>query len=83
MDNPSHEEFYKDFFNGGGNSLLARAQYFRDRNPTIALLASSAEVSTMVGRGFTADNVQKMVQLKDASELIVLDTLLKRTRLLR
>ena len=75
VDNPSHEEFYKDFFNGGGNSL-ARAQNFRDRNPTIAMLARSADVSTMVGRSFTADNVQKMVQLKDASELIVLDTLL-------
>jgi uncharacterized protein (DUF1800 family) len=75
VDNPSHEEFYKDFFNGGGNSL-ARAQNFRDKNPTIAMLARSADISTMVGRSFTADNVQKMVQLKDASELIVLDTLL-------
>ncbi|MEO9062357.1 MAG: hypothetical protein ABI270_10000 [Nitrosospira sp.] len=75
VDNPSHEEFYNDFFNGGGNSL-ARAQNFRDRNPTIALLARSADVSTMVGRNFTADNVQKMVQIKDASELIVLDMLL-------
>ncbi len=75
VDNPRHEEFYKDFFNGGGNNV-ARAQNFRDRNPAMAMLARSADVSTMVGRSFTAGNVQKMVQLKDASELIVLDTLL-------
>jgi hypothetical protein len=74
-ENPRHEEFYKEFFNGGANNV-ARAQNFRDRNPTMAMLARSADVSTMVGRDFTADNVQKMVQLKDASELIVLDTLL-------
>ncbi|HEY6043747.1 MAG TPA: hypothetical protein VIU43_02515 [Nitrosospira sp.] len=75
MDNPSHEEFYKDFFNGGSNNV-ARAQNFRDRNPAMAMLASGADVSTMVGRSFTVSNVQKMVQLKDASELVVLDTLL-------
>ena len=75
VDNPSHEEFYKDFFNGGSNNV-ARAQNFRDRNPAMAMLARGADVSTMIGRSFTADNVQKMVQLKDASELIVLDTLL-------
>ena len=75
VENPRHEEFYKDFFNGGSNNVV-RAQNFRDRNPAMAMLARGTDVSTMVGRSFTVDNVQKMVQLKDASELIVLDTLL-------
>ena len=74
-ENPRHERFYTEFFNGGANHIV-RAQNFRDKSPIVALLARSADISTLVGRSFTADNVQRMVQLKDAADLIVIDTLM-------
>jgi hypothetical protein len=73
--NPTGESFYAEFFNGGANNV-ARAANFRDRNPTVALLAHSGDISTLVGRTFTVDNVQKMVQIRDAADLIVIDTLM-------
>ena len=73
--NPTNEQFYKEFFNGGSNNL-ARAVTFRDKNQIVAMLARPADVSTFVGRTFTTDNVQTMVQLKDAADLIVIDTLM-------
>ena len=74
-ENPRHERFYTEFFNGGANNLV-RAQNFRDKNPIVGMLAHNADISTLVGRSFTAENVQKMVQLKDAADLIVIDTLM-------
>jgi hypothetical protein len=74
-ENPTHESFYTEFFNGGANNI-ARALNFRDKNPLVGLLARNANISTLVGRSFTAQNVQKMVQLKDAADLIVIDTLM-------
>jgi hypothetical protein len=73
--NPTNEQFYKEFFNGGSNNI-ARAATFRDKNPIVAMLARKADVSTFVGRTFTTENVQTMIQLKDAADLIVIDTLM-------
>jgi hypothetical protein len=73
--NPTGESFYTEFFNGGANNV-SRATNFRDRNPIVALLARNADISGLVGRTFSAENVQKMVQLRDASDLIVIDTLM-------
>jgi hypothetical protein len=74
-ENPTHESFYKEFFNGGANNV-ARALNFRDKNPLVGMLAHNVGISTLVGRSFTAENVQKMVQLKDAADLIVIDTMM-------
>ena len=74
-ENPTKEDFYKEFFNGGANNL-ARARNFRDSNPIVRMLARNADISTLVGRNFTTENVQKMVQLKDAADMIVIDTLM-------
>jgi hypothetical protein len=74
-ENPKHESFYTEFFNGGANNLV-RALNFRDKNPLVGILARNVDISTLVGRSFTAPNVQKMVQLKDAADLIVIDTLM-------
>lgn len=73
--NPGKEAFYKEFFNGGADGPV-RAVNFRDRNPTMALLSQQAEISRVVGREFNPVNVQKMVQIKDASEMIILDTIM-------
>ena len=74
-ENPTKEEFYKEFFNGGGNNV-ARARNFRDNNPIVRMLARNADISTLVERNFTTENVQKMTQLKDAADMIVIDTLM-------
>jgi len=37
-ENPTKEEFYKEFFNGGANNV-ARAQNFRNGEPIIGMLA--------------------------------------------
>jgi hypothetical protein len=73
--NPRGESFYPEFFNGGTNNV-GRAINFRDRNPTVALLARTDDISGLIGRAFTVENVQRMVQLRDASDLIVIDTLM-------
>ena len=73
--NPHKEKFYQEFFNGGANNV-ARAVNFRDRNPIVGLLSRNADITTLVGRSFTVDNVQKMVQLRDAANMIVIDTLM-------
>jgi len=74
-ENPRHESFYTEFFNGGANNLV-RALNFRDKNAIVGTLAHNADIRTLVGRSFTAENVQKIVQLKDAADLIVIDTLM-------
>ncbi len=74
-ENPRKEDFYKEFFNGGRNNV-ARARSFRDNNPIVRLLARNADIGSLVGRDFTTENVQKMVQLKDAADMIVIDTLM-------
>jgi hypothetical protein len=73
--NPTKEAFYREFFNGGANNV-ARAINFRDKNPTVAMLARNTDIGTLVSRNFTAENVQRMQQLKDAADLIVIDTLM-------
>jgi hypothetical protein len=73
--NPTGESFYKEFFNGGGNNVT-RAINFRDHNPTVAQLARSDDIGALVGRTFTAENVQAMVRLRDAAALIVIDTIM-------
>ncbi|MEJ2377242.1 MAG: hypothetical protein P8Y71_18160 [Pseudolabrys sp.] len=73
--NPRGESFYKAFFNGGGNNV-SRARRFRDNNPIVRMLARKTDISTLVGGDFTTQNVQKMVQLKDAADMIVIDTLM-------
>jgi hypothetical protein len=65
--NPDHEQFYKEFFNGGSTNV-ARAAAFRDKNPIVAMLARNTDISTFVGRTFTTDNVQTTVQLKEAAD---------------
>ena len=73
--NPSKDLFYKEFFNGGADNV-SRTTNLRDKNPIISALSKQADIDSIVGTSFTAANVQLMTQLKDASDMIVLDTLL-------
>ncbi len=75
-DNPSGEESYaSDFYNGGPNQP-ARYVNFKAKNLVYKALTSATSAQSMVGRDFTAGNVQKMEQLKDLADMIVLDTML-------
>ena len=54
----------------------AEWRIFATKDSIVALLAHNADINTLVGRTFTAENVQKMLQLTDAANLIVIDTLI-------
>jgi hypothetical protein len=63
------------FFNGGADKN-ARAARFKANNPVVKLLNKRAPVDTFIPREFKAANVRKLQQMKDASDFIVLDTLM-------
>ncbi len=69
------ESFYKEFYNGGANAL-SKAENFRDRNPIVKQLADSRPLGETVGHELNEANLQKVMNLIDASEMIVLDTIL-------
>lgn len=74
LDDPK-SDLYKEFFNSGRDNV-ARAEAFRDRNPIALNLAKRADIATIVPREFNAANVQKLIQIKEAGDMIILDTLL-------
>ncbi|MFN8943342.1 MAG: hypothetical protein ACK5WZ_01805 [Pseudobdellovibrionaceae bacterium] len=68
--NPKKEERYQpEFFNGGTDRVAA----FRDSN---SIYRSLRTANLTVPRTFNKENVQKMVQLRDAADFILLDTIL-------
>lgn len=73
--NPRGEEKYSEMFHsasGGGT----RAEAFRDKNPIYALLTKTKAINEIVGQEFNKENLQKVIQMRDVSEFILLDTLL-------
>jgi hypothetical protein len=72
--NPTGEAKYSEMFTPS-KAGETRAAAFGARNAIFQDLRKSADVSQIVGRGFTAANVQKMQQLKDAADMVLLDTL--------
>jgi hypothetical protein len=75
QENPRNEERYSEMFNGGADTQ-ERAIRFGARNPIYALLKDGRGVRQLVGNSFTVENAQKLQQMKDVSELIVMDTIL-------
>lgn len=73
--NPKGEAFYKEMFQGGANQV-SRTANFRDRNPTFQLLKSANETRSFVGTQFNTANVQKILQMKNISDMIIMDTIL-------
>lgn len=67
--NPRGEEFYQEFFNKGAD----RVEAFKNSNKIYKELTES---SLNVGREFTLANVQKIQQLKDLADMLVMDTVL-------
>ena len=67
--NPRNESLYKEFVSEGPNKIEA----FRNENPIFATL-QKAELN--VSRNWTKANVQAFAQLKDLSDMILIDTIM-------
>ncbi len=67
--NPKKESFYSEFFNKGEDRIAA----FKERN---ALYKELKKSNLNVGRDWNPANVQRMVQLRDMADMILLDTIL-------
>lgn len=77
--NPRGEESYLEFFNQPGmadDHQQKMTAKFRDENPIFLKVASQSPLSAIVGGDFTQTNVQTFMQMRDASEMVLLDTLL-------
>lgn len=68
--NPRGEQKYKEFFNGSG---AAGPAAFRDKNPIYKSLTNPVLAAS---RTLSQASLQQMVQLKDAGDFILLDTIL-------
>lgn len=75
MKNAKGEEFYKEMFQGGKDQPTRTAN-FRDRNPTFQLLKVNGEARSFVNTQFNHANVQKILQMKNVSDMIIMDTIL-------
>ncbi len=69
LKNPKKEEFYKELFNGG----TVREETFKAKNLIYKALINP---KFQVSREWNTANVQAMIQLRDVSEMILLDTIL-------
>ncbi len=73
--NPKKEEKYSEMFHGGANQQ-SRAINFRDRSPTFKLLKTAAPAKTFLATTFNTTTLQKLVQMKNVADMVVLDTIL-------
>lgn len=73
--NPRNEEKYSEmFFSARGEET--RADAFRSRSPIYSLLKDSSSLRSLVGNQFTTSNVQKVLQMQNVADMVVMDTLL-------
>jgi len=73
--NPRSEEKYSEmFFSAKGTET--RASAFRDRSPIYALIKDKRDLKDLVGTQFNQANVQKVLQMQNVADMIVLDHML-------
>jgi hypothetical protein len=73
--NPRSEEKYSEmFFSAKGKET--RAEAFRNRSPIYALIKDQRDLKTLVGSQFNQANVQKVLQMQNVADMIVLDHML-------
>ncbi|WP_413290863.1 hypothetical protein [Bdellovibrio sp. HCB337] len=73
--NPRNEEKYTEMF-FSAKAPQTRAEAFGARSPIYALLKDSSSVKSLVGTQWTASNVQKLLQMQNVADMIVLDHML-------
>ncbi len=76
QENPKHEEKYSEMFFPGRDESYTRADAFRDRSPIYKLLSDRRPLRNLVGNSWDLRNAQTLLQMKDVSEMILLDTML-------
>ena len=70
--NPRSEVKFSAMFNAGTDRTAA----FRDQNQVFQLVKSSRPVAQLVQASFTAANVQVAQQMKDSSDMAIMDSIL-------
>ncbi|MFZ3229258.1 MAG: hypothetical protein WA160_03550 [Pseudobdellovibrio sp.] len=70
--NPKKEMFYKELFSAGED----RAEAFELKNIAFGMLKNQSPISSIVKNQWTAENIQKLLIMRDTSEFILLDHLL-------
>lgn len=73
--NPTGEAKYSEFFSAA-KGKETRAAAYRDRNAIFQNVKSPKAISQIIGREFTASNVQLFQQMKDSADMVLLDTLM-------
>lgn len=73
--NPRDEAKYSEMFFSAKDGET-RADAFRARSPVYALLKASQPLKALVGNQFTKSNVQKVLQMQNVADMIIMDTLL-------
>lgn len=77
QENPKGEEKYSElFFAGSRDDTYTRADAFRDKSPTYRLLSDRRPLSILLTTRWEEKSVQTLLQMKDVSEMIILDTIL-------
>ncbi len=71
------KDFYGEMFSKPAKAGESRGAAFRDRNPIFQKVKSASPVSSLVPTQWSKDNVQAILQMKDASDMIVLDHIMK------
>ncbi|RYZ76107.1 MAG: hypothetical protein EOP05_05995 [Proteobacteria bacterium] len=66
------KDFYGELFTKAAKGE-SRAAAFRDRNPVMAKVKSASPASSLVSTSFSASNVQALLQMKDVSDMILMD----------
>jgi len=73
--NPRREDRYSEMF-FGGKDTSERAVIFGNRSPIYALLKDHRDLRDLVNNNFNLANAQKVLQMEEVSELIIMDTIL-------
>lgn len=73
--NPRNEEQYSEMF-FSAKTQQTRAEAFRLRSPIYALLKDKKDLRQLVGNQWTTPNVQKVLQMQNLADMIVLDHML-------
>lgn len=71
------KDFYGDMFSKPAKAGESRAAAFRDRNAIFQRVKSSSGASSIVPTQWSAGNVQALLQMKDASDMVLMDHIMK------
>lgn len=74
--NPTNEEYWTDYSHDAQGDQMLRAAEFK-KTGLYKMLIDSRDVASFIIREYSQENLQKIYELSDFSDMIVIDTLLK------